>query len=270
MRLDELLLARNLAPSRNAARGLIMAGQVSVDGQLSDKAGASVPENAEIRLKSRPRFVSRGGEKLAHALQAFGLDVSGVSAIDVGASTGGFVDCLLQSGAARVIAVDVGKAQLHESLLRDPRVHVMDGVNARHLSRAQLPYPADMMTMDVSFISVEKVLPAVVECMVPAFHGLVLVKPQFEAGRALVGKGGVVRDPAVHKEVLVQRGRFIVRELGVQLLGVCRSEPAGANGNVEFFFHLARGGEKGAGLDTLEQLVDDALLHGASEVVTGS
>ncbi len=270
MRLDELLLTKGLAPSRSAARGLIMAGLVLVEGQMSDKAGTLVPVDVDVRLKSRPRFVSRGGEKLAHALQGFGIDVSGASALDVGASTGGFVDCLLRSGAVRVIALDVGRAQLHGRLRGDPRVHVMDGVNARHLSLDELPYRPDMLTMDVSFISIVKMLPAVVACMTPVFAGLILVKPQFEAGPALVGKGGIVRDPSVHREVLLERARFVIGELGVQLVGVCRSAPAGADGNVEFFLHLARGGEKGAGLDTLEQLVDDVLSHGTSKVVTDS
>ena len=270
MRLDELLLIRGLAPTRSAARGMIMAGLVLVDGAMSDKAGTLVPDDVDVRLKSRPRFVSRGGEKLAHALQVLGAEVSGTSALDVGASTGGFVDCLLQSGAARVIALDVGRAQLHERLGGDPRVHVMDGVNARHLSVDQLPYRPDMLTMDVSFISVEKVLPAVVDCMTPIFSGFILVKPQFEAGPALVGKGGIVRDPSVHRQVLLERARFIVTELGVRLVGMCRSSPAGADGNLEFFLHLARGGEKGAGLDTLERLVDETLSHGTSKVVTDS
>ena len=247
-----------------------MAGLVLVDGQTSDKAGTLLAVDVDVRLKSRPRFVSRGGEKLAHALQVFEIDVSGTSALDVGASTGGFVDCLLQSGAVGVIALDVGRAQLHERLRGDPRVQVMDGVNARHLSLEQLPYRPDMLTMDVSFISIVKVLPAVVACMTPVFAGLILVKPQFEAGPALVGKGGIVRDPSVHRQVLLEQSRFVIAELGVQLVGICRSTPAGADGNVEFFLHLARGGEKGAGLDTLEQLVDEALSQGTSKVVTDS
>lgn len=247
-----------------------MAGRVVVDGERSDKAGRLVPSDVDIRLKSRPRYVSRGGDKLAHALQTFALDVSGSSALDVGASTGGFVDCLLQSGAARVIALDVGRAQLHERVRGDPRVYPLDGVNARHLSPDRLPYQPDLLTMDVSFISIVKVLPAVVACMVPVFEGLVLVKPQFEAGPASVGKGGIVRDQAVHREVLLGRARFVVEELGLRLVGICRSGLTGADGNAEFFFRVARGGEKGAGLDTLEQLVEDALSQGADEVVTDS
>lgn len=270
VRLDELLLARNLAPSRSAARGLILAGLVVVDGEMSDKAGTLTPTDAEVRLKSRPRFVSRGGEKLAHALRVFALDVRDALAVDVGASTGGFVDCLLQSGAARVIALDVGKAQLHERLRSDPRVFVVDGVNARYLTSEQLPFQPNLLTMDVSFISIAKLLPAVVPCMSAVFAGLILVKPQFEAGPASVGKGGIVRDPRVHREVLLERARFILQNLDIELLGVCRSVPFGTDGNVEFFFHVARGGEKGARPDTLEEVVDSALAPGSSEMVRGS
>jgi len=271
VRLDELVLARGLVPSRSAARGLIMAGMVLVGGETSDKAGTLVPVDVDVQLKARPRFVSRGGEKLDHALGLFGLDIEGTSALDVGASTGGFVDCLLRSGSGRVIALDVGRGQLHGRLRNDPRVYPLDGVNARYLSPDQLPYPPDMLTMDVSFISVTKVLPAVVSCMAPVFSGLVLVKPQFEAGPDLVGSGGIVRDPAVHREVLLERAQFVVADLDAHLLGICRSALAGADGNVEFFFHLGRGGEEGVGLDTLERLVDELLAHnGTGEVATGA
>lgn len=271
MRLDELVLARGLVPSRSAARGMIMAGMVLVGGEISDKAGRLVPVDAEVQLKARPRFVSRGGEKLAHALRLFGLNVEGASAVDIGASTGGFVDCLLQSGAARVIALDVGRGQLHGRLRNDPRVYPMDGVNARYLRPDQLPYPPDMLTMDLSFISVTKALPAVVSCMAPVFSGLILIKPQFEAGPDLVGSGGVVRDPAVHRQVLLERARFIVTDLDAQLQGICRSALAGADGNVEFFFHLGRGGEEGVGLDTLERLIDELFIrNGTGEVATGT
>jgi len=259
LRLDELVVSRGLASSRSAARGLIMAGMVRVAGEISDKAGTQVSADAEIALKERPRYVSRAGEKLAHALQIFGIDVSGTLALDVGASTGGFADCLLQSGAEKVIALDVGRGQLHSRLRVDPRVYPLDRLNARSVAREQLPYQPDLLTMDVSFISVSKVLPAVVACMAPAFRGIVLVKPQFEAGPGLVGKGGVIRDPGVHRQVLVEGGRFVIEELDAHLLGICRSGLPGADGNKEFFFHIARGGEKGAGLDTLEPLVHEVL-----------
>jgi 23S rRNA (cytidine1920-2'-O)/16S rRNA (cytidine1409-2'-O)-methyltransferase len=258
-RLDELVVARGLASSRSAARGLIMAGLVMVGGKVSDKAGTPVGIDAEISLKERPRFVSRAGEKLSHALDVFLVDVCGLSALDVGASTGGFVDCLLQRGATRVIALDVGRGQLDSRLVADPRVHAIDKVNARHLLPTQLPYRADLLTMDVSFISVTKVLPAVVGCVAPFFRGVVLIKPQFEAGPEQVGKGGIVRDPEVHRMVLQQRARFMIEELDVQLLGICRSGLPGADGNREFFMHIARGRENGVGLDRLEALVDDTL-----------
>jgi len=267
-RLDELLLARGLVPSRSAARGLIMAGQVLVGGEVSDKAGTQVPLDADVRLRSRPRFVSRGGDKLAHALEAFGVEVTGASALDVGASTGGFVDCLLQRGADRVIALDVGRGQLHSRLSTDPRVYPLDRTNARYLTPDRLPYMPDVLTMDVSFISVTKVLPAVVTCMAPVFSGLLLIKPQFEAGPDMVGSGGIVRDTAVHRRVLLESARFLVCTLDTQLRGICRSALLGADGNAEFFLHLGRGGEKGAGLDTLEGLVDELLAEdGIGEVV---
>jgi 23S rRNA (cytidine1920-2'-O)/16S rRNA (cytidine1409-2'-O)-methyltransferase len=259
IRLDELLPARGLAPSRSAARGLIMAGLVLVSGEVSDKAGTPVAVDAEIVLKERPRFVSRAGDKLAYALQMFGLSVAGMSALDVGASTGGFVDCLLQSGASKVIALDVGRGQLDSRLRSDPRVHVLDKVNARYLTQAQLPFEPDLLTMDVSFISVAKVLPAVLVCMANRFEALILIKPQFEAGPSRVGKGGIVRDPETHRQVLLHQGRFVIEELGAQLLGICRSGLPGTDGNVEFFFRIMRGGENGLGLDTLVALVDEVL-----------
>lgn len=268
VRLDELIVSRGLAPSRSAARGLIMAGLVLAAGEISDKAGTQVSADVEIALKERPRFVSRAGEKLAHALDILGLDVSGALALDVGASTGGFVDCLLQSGAQKVVALDVGRGQLDHRLRLDPRVYPLDRVNARYLARDQLPYLPDLLTMDVSFISVSKVLPAVVPCMAPAFQGMILIKPQFEAGPDLVGKGGIVRDPEVHHQVLVERGRFVIEELDAQLIGICRSGLPGADGNEEFFFRIARGGEKGVGLDTLEPVVRDVLARAERAKVT--
>ncbi len=259
IRLDELVVARGLTPSRSAARGLIMAGSVMVSGEVCDKAGTQVPLDAEISLKERPRFVSRAGEKLSHALDTLRLDVRGLSALDVGASTGGFVDCLLQRGATEVIAVDVGRGQLDNRLRTDERVHVIDRVNARYLTPEQLPYLANLLTMDVSFISVTKVLPAVTMCVAAMFQGVILIKPQFEAGPGQVGKGGIVRDPEVHRAVLRERGRFVMQELNLQLLGICRSGLDGADGNREFFIHIASGGEKGVGLDRLGPLVDEVL-----------
>lgn len=259
-RLDEALVARGLAPNRSVARSIIMAGLVTVSGRVSDKAGAAVTAGADIVVKQGRRYVSRGGEKLAHALDALGIDVEGARALDVGASTGGFVDCLLQRGAAAVIAVDVGRGQLDGRLRNDARVAPLEKVNARHLTPAMLPYQPDFLTMDVSFISVTKVLPSVVSCLCPSFEGLILIKPQFEAGVKQVGKGGIVRDQKVHRAVLVERGGFIIEELHIDLLGVCRSGLVGADGNVEFFLHVGRGREKGVGLDRLETMVEQALV----------
>ncbi len=259
MRLDELVVDRGLTDSRSLARSLIMAGLVSVDGVMRDKPGTPVPVTAKLGLKKRPRFVSRAGEKLAHALDTFGIDATGASALDVGASTGGFVDCLLQRGAASVIAVDVGRGQLDERLRQDARVHVLDRVNARYLTSERLPFVPDALTMDVSFISVEKVLPAVVSCMSQAFWGLILVKPQFEAGPERVGRGGIVRDQDVHRDVLISVGSFAKKQLGLDMLGVCDSGLPGADGNREFFLYLSRGGEKGLGLDTLSTVVGETL-----------
>jgi len=259
IRLDEAMVARGLAASRSAARGLIMAGLVSVEGRISDKAGTAVAADAEITVKDRPRFVSRAGEKLAHALDVLGVDVGGASVLDVGASTGGFVDCLLQRGAARVIALDVGRGQLDMRLRTDARVSVLEKVNARYLTADQLPYLADFLTMDVSFISVTKILPAVVGCLTPRFEGLILVKPQFEAGPRQVGKGGIVRNPSVHRQVLVDCGRFMIEKAELDVIGVCRSGLRGADGNQEFFMHAGRGVDNAVGLDRLVAMVEEIL-----------
>jgi 23S rRNA (cytidine1920-2'-O)/16S rRNA (cytidine1409-2'-O)-methyltransferase len=255
-RLDELVVQRGLASTRSAARGLIMAGLVLVEGQVSDKAGTPIAADATITLKQRPRFVSRGGEKLAHALEVFQVDVAGKDALDVGASTGGFVDCLLQAGAARVVALDVGRGQLDNRLRNDERVSVLEKVNARHLEADTLPFVPEILTMDVSFISVEKVLPAVMASMSPFCCGVILIKPQFEAGPKQVGRGGIVKDPEVHREVLLRLARFVISGLEAELRGITDSGLPGTDGNVEYFFHIGRGGEKGHGLDTLETLVD--------------
>jgi 23S rRNA (cytidine1920-2'-O)/16S rRNA (cytidine1409-2'-O)-methyltransferase len=262
IRLDELVFLKGLAPSRSAARAMIMAGLVLVDGQVSDKAGTPVNPDRSVTVKERPRFVSRAGDKLDAALEEFGIDVAGLSALDVGASTGGFVDCLLQRGAARVIALDVGRGQLDARLRGDPRVHVMEGVNARHLTCDLLPWRPALFTMDVSFISVTKVLPAIVRCTTPEYVGVVLVKPQFEAGPKDVGKGGIVRDAEVHRRVLLETGRFVVVELGSVLVAVTRSVVPGTGGNVEYFFHLSSGRAKGLALDTLVNAVDEAIDDG--------
>lgn len=265
-RLDQLLVTTGLAPSRSAARGLILAGLVSIDGRMVDKCGASVPVSAEVQVKSRPRYVSRGGEKLARALEVFPVPVEGVYALDVGSSTGGFVDCLLQHGARSVIALDVGRGQLHPRLREDARVFVREGINARYLTAAQLPYQPELVTMDVSFISAEKILPSVMLCAQENLSILVLVKPQFEAGRAFVGKGGVVRDPLVRREAVLRVATFAARELGLGVRGVCDSGLPGPRGNREYFLWLARcspteqsAAEVCLPLDKLEILIDAAV-----------
>lgn len=259
VRLDELLVARGLAATRSAARGLILAGLVSVDGVVADKAGLQVATDAPLAVQARPRFVSRAGEKLAYALSQLGVEVAGTHAVDVGASTGGFTDVLLQNGAQRVIALDVGRGQLDWRIRTDPRVFVLEKVNARCLRPDQLPFVPDMLTMDVSFISVTKLLPAVISCMTSAFKGLLLVKPQFEAGPRAVGKGGVVRDPAVHRAVLLRVARFVTERTDTSVLGLCQSGLPGSAGNREFFLYIARGGGNGLRADRLEKLVDDVV-----------
>lgn len=250
-RLDHLLVERGLVASRSVARGLILAGAVSVNGVRVDKCGTLVPSDACLALAHSPRFVSRAGEKLAHALEVLPVAVAGRLALDVGASTGGFVDCLLQNGAARVIALDVGRGQLDYRLRLDERVVVMEGVNARALEPSMLPYRPSLLTMDVSFISVEKVMPAVLACMDDQFDGLVLVKPQFEAGRRSVGKGGIVRDAAVWRDVLGRIATRMCQDMGLAVRAVIDSGLPGMDGNREFFLWLARGGEEGLAPDNL-------------------
>ena len=260
-RLDELVFERGLAATRSSARGLLMAGLVLVDGKMVDKAGAQVPVTADVAVKARPRFVSRAGEKLAGALDTFQVRVRGRAALDIGASTGGFVDCMLQAGADRVIALDVGRGQLDARLRNDPRVTVMEGVNARLLQKGDLPFEPDLVTMDVSFISAGKVLRAVSQSVAEEFVGVILVKPQFEAGPKSVGKKGIVRDPAVHQRVLLDVARYTVEELGLAVLGMTRSAVPGVGGNVEFFMHITRGGDEGLGLDRLEMSIDECVYE---------
>jgi len=229
-RLDLLLVERGLAESRSQAQALVMAGRVPG----FDKAGQQVDEAVPLEVLQPPRFVSRGGEKLANALEAFAVDPSGRDCLDVGSSTGGFSDVLLQFGASRVIALDVGRAQLHERLREDPRVTVMEGVNARHLR--ELPYPPELVTCDVSFISVRQVLKPVLRLAQPDWSAVVLVKPQFEAGRTDV-KNGVVRDKEIHRRVV----REVAEEAllwEAETLGVTDSGLPGPKGNHEFFLHL--------------------------------
>jgi 23S rRNA (cytidine1920-2'-O)/16S rRNA (cytidine1409-2'-O)-methyltransferase len=240
-RLDVLLVARGLAPSRERAARLILAGAVRVDGQRVDKAGALVSAEAPLAVDAAPQFVSRGGDKLAGALDAFELDPAGLVCVDVGASTGGFTHCLLERGAARVYAVDVGRGQLDPKLRADGRVVVMERVNARALPPDAFNPRPRLATMDVSFISIEKVLPAVLGALAADGHVIALIKPQFEVGRARVGKGGVVRSAADHRAILERLARFAVL-VGAHARGVAASPLRGPKGNREFFLWLSRTG----------------------------
>jgi 23S rRNA (cytidine1920-2'-O)/16S rRNA (cytidine1409-2'-O)-methyltransferase len=235
MRLDVLVAERGLADSRERAQRLIMAGQVEVAGHVVDKPSQRVDADIDCRVREPPRFVSRGGEKLAAALETFAVSVAGRVCLDAGSSTGGFTDCLLQHGATRVYAVDVGRGQLDWRLRQDARVVVMEGVNARNLTAAG-PFepPPSLAVADVAFISLTKVLPAIIDVMACEGHLVTLIKPQFEAGRADVGKGGVVRDAAVHARVVETIRSFGVGQLGLAWLGVCESPLRGPAGNVEF------------------------------------
>jgi 23S rRNA (cytidine1920-2'-O)/16S rRNA (cytidine1409-2'-O)-methyltransferase len=232
-RLDVLLVERGLAESRAQAQALVMAGQVAG----FDKPGQQVDEDVELTVARGPAYVSRGGEKLAHGLDALGVVPAGLDAADVGASTGGFTDVLLQRGAARVVAIDVGYGQLHERLRRDGRVVVLERTNARELT--ELPFPPQLVVCDVSFISVRLALPPVLRLAAPGWQAVVLVKPQFEAGRGDVGKGGVVRDPGVRARVLRDLAGAALG-FGASVLGVVDSGLPGPKGNREFFLHLAQ------------------------------
>ena len=250
-RLDVLLVERGLAESRAQAQALVMAGLV----RGYEKAGQQVDEAAELVVEQPPRFVSRGGEKLAHALDELGVDPAGRDALDVGASTGGFTDVLLQRGLARVIALDVGRGQLHERLRNDPRVTVLERTNARALT--DLPFAPDLVTCDVSFISVRTALPPALALARPDWEALVLIKPQFEAGREDVGKGGVVRDPEVHRRVLRHVAEAALA-WPAQVFGVVDSGLPGPKGNREFFLHL-RHREQPSLPDELDDWIDDVV-----------
>lgn len=235
-RLDLILVEREFVASRQQAQRLILAGQVRVDGRVVDKPGMRVSQEADIALQVTQPYVSRGGLKLEAALDRFTIEVSGMIAADVGASTGGFTDCLLQRGAAKVYAIDVGYGQLAWRLRRDPRVVVMERVNVRYLKG--LPELVDLATVDVSFISLEQVLPAVIGFLKPHGDIVALIKPQFEAGRGQVGKGGVVKDPAVHRAVL-HKLLLWAEEHGLTVRGLMPSPLKGPAGNVEFLAHFA-------------------------------
>jgi 23S rRNA (cytidine1920-2'-O)/16S rRNA (cytidine1409-2'-O)-methyltransferase len=239
-RLDKLLVERGLVQSRERARALILAGQVVVDDHAVDKAGAQVAAGAAIRLKGEDiPFVSRGGLKLEHALEAFAVAVAGRVAIDVGASTGGFTDCLLQRGATRVYAVDVGYGQLAWKLREDPRVVNLERTNIRELSAERLDGRPTLAVIDASFISLDKVLPPTLALLTPDAEVVALIKPQFEVGKGEVGKGGVVRDPE-KQALVVERVKALAAGLDCRVLGVVESPILGPKGNREFLIHLRR------------------------------
>jgi 23S rRNA (cytidine1920-2'-O)/16S rRNA (cytidine1409-2'-O)-methyltransferase len=250
VRLDVALVERGLIESREKAARVILAGDVLVDGQRVDKAGALVTPGAKVELVARPRFVSRGGDKLAHALAVFGIQPRGRVAIDVGASTGGFTHCLLERGAVKVYAIDVGHGQLDAKLRADGRVVVMEKTNARNLPVDSFPESPDLATVDISFISLEKVLPSVFGVLTSQGEAVVLVKPQFEVGKGQVGKGGVVRDGSHHRMVMARVARFAVLH-GWHVRGVTASPLKGPKGNREFFLLLTKTGRTLSDLDAL-------------------
>ncbi len=242
-RLDLLLVERGLAESRAKAQGLIMAREVTVNGDIIDKPGTRFADSVAIILKSKPPYVSRGGEKLAGALRDFAYDVTGLICADVGASTGGFTDCLLQQGAAKVYAIDVGYGQLAHSLRIDARVEVMERTNARHLTA--LPEQVQLVVMDASFISLRLLLPAVRLWLTPQSDVIALIKPQFEAGKQSVGRGGVVRQKSVHERVIREVAEAAQGD-GFQIVGLTRSPLKGPAGNIEFLIWLHQGGQHSA------------------------
>ncbi|MBW2171063.1 MAG: TlyA family RNA methyltransferase [Deltaproteobacteria bacterium] len=240
-RLDLLLVERGLAPSRERAQALILAGKVWVEGKRTSKAGAQVLADAAIEITGKDiPYVSRGGVKLEAALGAFNLDVTGLTCLDVGASTGGFTDCLLKHGAKHVTAVDVGYGQLDWSLRNDPRVEVIERTNIRHLDAGALPHPVDLACIDVSFISLKIVVPVVSQLIKQPANIICLIKPQFEVGKGMVGKGGVVRDPALH-DAVIKDLTAAFEGFKLRVLGVIPSPILGPKGNQEFLMHLELG-----------------------------
>ena len=260
VRLDTLLHERGLFASRSRAAASVMAGEVRLGaaGERAAKPGQLVAEDVVVAVDERPRFVSRGGVKMANALEAFGLSAEGRRCLDVGASTGGFTDCLLQAGAAHVVALDVAYGELDWSLRSDERVTVIERTNARRLECGQLPYRPDLVVADVSFISLTKILPAVLACADERFDALAMIKPQFEVGRERVGSGGVVRDAADRRAALVQVARSVRDDAQVAVLGFASSGLPGPKGNRETFVWLAERGRPAA--------LDDAAIAVAAEV----
>jgi 23S rRNA (cytidine1920-2'-O)/16S rRNA (cytidine1409-2'-O)-methyltransferase len=255
-RADKLVAERGLAESRTQAQAMILAGQIVADGQRVDKPGQMLDSNAELRIKGeKPRYVSRGGLKLEAALREFSIDCTGRTCVDVGASTGGFTDCLLQHRAARVWAIDVGHNQLDWRLRQDSRVVVMEGVNARNLEPDQFPVRFDVATVDISFISLTKILPALSRVLTDAADCIVLVKPQFEVGKGEVGRGGLVRDPLKHRRVLFEIKEAAART-GLVSIGVIASPIPGAEGNREFLLYF----KPAQGLAETPRYIDEKII----------
>jgi 23S rRNA (cytidine1920-2'-O)/16S rRNA (cytidine1409-2'-O)-methyltransferase len=259
-RLDQELVERGLSPTRSHAKALVMAGDVLINGTPVSRPAVTVKPGDVITLKERPRYVSRGGEKLAHALATFEIDVEGMVAADFGASTGGFTDCLLQNGAIRSYAIDVGYGVLDTRMRNDERVIVMERLNARYLE--SLPEPIDIVVIDVSFISLDKMFPVVKAVLRPGGLCVPLIKPQFEAGKGDVGKGGVVRDPAVHRRVLAEAVEH-ARSQGLATLCLTASSLIGPAGNVEFLAHLVL--DDGPAPD-IDVMIDTAMAEAADRV----
>jgi 23S rRNA (cytidine1920-2'-O)/16S rRNA (cytidine1409-2'-O)-methyltransferase len=256
VRLDRLLVTRGLFDSRSSAAGSVLAGEVRIgDGTRADKPGMLVPDDIGISLLERPRYVSRGGAKLENGLTRFGINAAGRNCLDVGASTGGFTDCLLQAGAGHVVAVDVAYGELDWKIRNDERVTVLERCNARDLKPGDLPYAPDLVTVDVSFIGLAKVLPAIIGCAAREFDLLALVKPQFEVGRERVGKGGVVRDAADRLDALVSVGET-AQALGLSVHGYCPSGLPGPAGNLESFIWCTEAG--GVGVDDIRSAAREA------------
>jgi len=254
-RLDRILVLRGLAPNRTRAQALILAGRVRSGEERLDKPGSRYPTDLPLSVTEGRRYVGRGAHKLLRALERFGIVVEERDVLDVGASTGGFTQVLLEAGARRVIALDVGRGQLDWSLRNDPRVHPLEGVNARNLQPGQLPFPPSFASIDVSFISLELVLPPVVRCLAQEGEIVALVKPQFEVGRGQVGKGGIVRDPALHRQVL-ERVVDFAGTRGWAVSGICASPIRGADGNREFLLHVQPGAAVESGAELRRFLAD--------------
>jgi 23S rRNA (cytidine1920-2'-O)/16S rRNA (cytidine1409-2'-O)-methyltransferase len=263
-RLDQLLVGRGLVASSEQARRLIMAGDVTVNDQVNDKPGQRVPVDVVVQIRPKLPYVSRGGLKLAAALDDFALDVTGLTAMDVGASTGGFTDCLLQRGAARVYAIDVGYGQLAWKLRTDPRVVVLERTNIRHLTALPDALLADLAVIDASFIGLDRVLPPTLRLLQPTATVIALIKPQFEAAKEQVGKGGVVRDANIHRQV-IEEIAGLATELGLGVAGLTLSPAPGPAGNIEFLIWLQR--PPGASLD-LDAAIERVLAAAAELKVT--